>query len=123
MFFFDFFEFRDFKRFNSDLFKMVLDVVDWLLVFSFFDVNESLFCFFYIFNSVSNKYVFLKLFKVRNLVFKLWIIIGLKKLIKVWDKFYKKWLIIWNLLFLNKYKFYCNKIIFINKLYCILYYI
>ena len=85
----DSFEFRDFKRFNSDLLKMALDVVDWSPVFSSFDVNESLSRFLHIFNSVSNKYAPLKSFKVRNSASKPWITIGLKKSIKVRDKLYK----------------------------------
>ena len=41
---------------------------------------------------------------------------------KVRDKLYKKWLTTRNILFLNKYKFYRNKIVSINKYYHTLYY-
>ena len=78
----DSFEFRDFKRFNSDLFKMALDVVEWSPVFSSFDVNESLSRFLHIFNSVSDKHAPLKSFKVRNSASKPWITIGLKEINK-----------------------------------------
>ena len=103
-------EFRDFKRFYSNLFKMALDDVDWSPVFSSSNANESLSRFRHIFNSISNKHAPLKAFKIRNSASKPWITLGLKKSIKVWDKLYKKWLITQKPLFLNKYKLYRNKV-------------
>ena len=115
-------EYRDFKRFDSGLFKTALSQVDWSPVFTTSDVNECLTRFLHIFNRISNQHALLKSTKVKNCTSKPWITPGLKKSMKVRDKLYKKWLTTRNILFLNKYKFYRNKIVSINKYYRTLYY-
>ena len=115
-------EYRDFKRFDSGLFQTALSQVDWSPVFTTSDVNEWLTRFLHIFNRISNQHALLKSTKVKNCTSKPWITPGLKKSMKVRDKQYKKWLTTRNILFLNKYKFYRNKIVSINKYYRTLYY-
>ena len=115
-------EFRDFKRLNIDLFKAELNEIDWSPVYRSSDVNESLSRFLHIFNRVSNKHAPIKSVKVSNNRSKPWITLGLKKSMRVRDELYKQWLSTRNLNFLSKYKKYCNKITYINKLYRTSYY-
>ena len=89
----------------------------WNSVFDSNDVNESYSRFLHIFNKVSNNHAPLKLVKLKNKSFKPWVTAGLKKSMKTRDKIYKKWLASHDLVFLNKYKFYRNKITVINKIY------
>ena len=96
-------EYRDFKRFDSGLFKRALSQVDWSPVFASSDVNECLSRFLRIFNWISNQHAPLKLIKVINCTSKPWITPGLKKSLKVRDKLYKKWLTTRNIPLLNKY--------------------
>ena len=63
----DKFEYRDFKRFNSWLFKTALTQVDWSPVFASSDVNECLSRFLLIFNRISNQHVPLKSTKVKKI--------------------------------------------------------
>ena len=67
--FLDKFEYRDFKRFNSGLFKTALSLVDWSPVFASSDVNECLARFLHIFNRISNQDALLKSTKVKKLYF------------------------------------------------------
>ena len=64
----DKFEYRDFKRFNSGLFKTALSKVDWSPVFSSSDVNECLARFLHIFNRISNQHAPLKSTRVKKIV-------------------------------------------------------
>ena len=64
----DKFEYRDFKRFNSGLFKTALSQVDWSPVFSSNDVNECLARFLHIFNRTSNQHAPLKSTRVKKIV-------------------------------------------------------
>ena len=66
-------EYRDFKRFDSGLFKTALSQVDWSPVFTTSDVNECLTRFLHIFNRISNQHAPLKSTKVRNCTSKPWI--------------------------------------------------
>ena len=110
-------EFKDFKGFNRKRFKCDLEMENWSSVFDGNDVNESYSRFLHIFNKVSNNHAPLKLVKLKNKSFKPWVTTGLKKSMKTRDKIYKKWLASHDLVFLNKYKFYRNKITVINKIY------
>ena len=110
--FLDKFEYRDFKRFDSGLFKAACSPV-----YASSDVNECLATFLHIFNRISNQHDPLKSTKVRHCTSKPWTTTGLKKSMKMRDKLYRKWLVTRNILFLNKYKLYCNKIVSINKYY------
>ena len=83
-------EFRDFKKFNSGLFKMARNEVDWSSVYSSSDVNESLPRFLHIFNRISNEHAPLKSVRVKSTSSKPWITLGLKKSMKVPDRLYKK---------------------------------
>ena len=62
----DKFEYRDFKRFNSRLFKTALSQVDWYPVFASSDVNECFTRFLHIFNRISNQHAPLKSTKVKK---------------------------------------------------------
>ena len=64
----DKFEYRDFKRFNSRLFKTALSQVDWYPVFASSDVNECFTRFLHIFNRISNQHAPLKSTKVKKIV-------------------------------------------------------
>ena len=64
----DKFENRDFKRFNSGLFKTALSQVDWSPVFASNDVNECLAGFLHIFNRTSNQHAPLKSTRVKKIV-------------------------------------------------------
>ena len=75
----DKFEFRDFRRFDSVLFKTALSKVDWSPVFATDDVNECLSRFLHIFNRISNQHAPLKSTKVKNRTSKTWITQALKK--------------------------------------------
>ena len=96
---------------------MALNEVDWSSVYSSRDVNESLPRFLHIFNRISNEHAASKSVRVKSTNSKPWITSGLKKSMKVRDRLYKKWLSRQNLLFLNQYKLYRNKITSINKFY------
>ena len=101
---------------------MALNEVDWSSVYSSSDVDESLPRLLQIFNRISNEHAPLKSVRVKSTSSKPWITSGLKKSMKVRDRLYKKWLSTHNLLFMNKYKLYRNKITSINKFYRISYY-
>ena len=64
----DKFEYRDFKRFNSGLFKTALSQVDWSPVFASSDVNECFTRFLHIFNRISNQHAPFKSTKVKKIV-------------------------------------------------------
>ena len=69
-------------------------------------VNESLVRFLHIFNRVSNKHVSFQTALIRHKaqLYKPWITSGLKKSMKMRDKFYKKWLTTPKTDFLNWYQ-------------------
>ena len=113
----DYFEFRDFRSFEDENFKLDLRRESWDSIYKCNEVNESYTRFLHIFNKVSNIHAPLKKAKIKHKAYKPWITSGLKKSMKVRDKLYKKWLITRNYVFLNKYKLYRNKIAIINKIY------
>ena len=113
----DYFEFRDFRSFEDENFKLDLRRESWDSIYKCNEVNESYTRFLHIFNKVSNIHAPLKKAKIKHKAYKPWITSGLKKSMKVRDKLYKKWLITRNYVFLNKYKLYRNKIATINKIY------
>lgn len=83
-----------------------LSVINWEEVFGNCDVNKLFFYFYKIINYVVNKYVLFRDVLVRKLkmLIKFWLIVGLRKFIKVKNKlfFELNWL---------KYKIYRNKLI------------
>ena len=81
------------------------------------DVNGSYSRFLHIFNKVSNKHAPLKVIKLKNKSYKPWVTSGLLNPMKIRDRIDKKWLSTRDLVFLNKYRFYRNKITLINKIY------
>ena len=78
------------------------------------DVNESYSRFLHIFNKVSNKHTPLKVIKLKNKSYKPWVTSGLLKSMKIRDR--KKWRSTRDLVFLNKCRFYRNKITLVNKI-------
>ena len=113
----DYLEFRDFRGFESENFKLDLGRESWDSIYKCNEVNECYTRFLHIFNRVSNIHAPLKKAKIKHKAYKPWITSGLKKSMKIRDKLYKKWLVTRNLVFLTKYKLYRNKITIINKIY------
>ena len=89
----DYFEFRDFRSFEDENFKLDLRRESWDSIYKCNEVNESYTRFLHIFNKVSNIHAPLKKAKIKHKAYKPWITSGLKKSMKVRDKLYKKWLI------------------------------
>jgi len=71
---------------------------------------------------VNNKHAPLKVLKIKNKSYKPWVTSELLKSMKIRDRIYKKWLSPHDLVFLNRYRFYRNKITLINKIYRELFY-
>ena len=71
---------------------------------------------------MNSKHAPLKVLKFKNKSYEPWVTSGLLKSMKIRDRIYKKWLSPHDLVFLNKYRFYRNKIKLINKIYRELFY-
>lgn len=110
----DIIEFRDFCHFDREKFRTDLEKENWDSTLTCCKVHESLTRLLHIFTRVSNNHAPLETAKIWH-SYKLWITSGLKKSMKMWDKFYKKWLTTHETDFLNRHKIYRDKIASINK--------
>ena len=99
----DHFEFRDFRGFDHENFKLDLRKENWDSSYKCNEEHESYTTFFHIFNKVSNTHAPLKKAKIKHVKhINSGLLLVQKKSMKVGDKLYKKWLITRNYVFLEK---------------------